>query len=337
MLELLKRLCDTDAPSGREESVRSIIISEIEGHCEYRIDALGNLIVFKKGKKRSVKKVMLDAHMDEVGFMVTGIDDGGFLSFTEVGGVDTAAFAGARVRINGISGVIGTVPVHLLSAAEREKKLSVDALYIDIGAESRSDAEKYVSTGDAGTFENEFALYGGMVKSKALDDRIGCALLVEMIKSDIEYDLYFTFTVQEEVGLRGAKTAAYSVAPDYAIVLEGTTAADIPSVSGAERVCAAGCGPAVSFMDRTALYDRSMYETAFRLAEENGIPCQPKSLASGGNNAGSIQSARGGVRCLAVSVPVRYLHSPACMADISDMENTGRLALLLAEELAAGE
>ncbi len=338
MLELLKRLCNIEAPSGCEGPIRNAIINEIEGYCEYKTDALGNLIVFKEGRSRSLKKVMLDAHMDEVGFMITGINDEGFLSFTAVGGIDESVLTGARVRINGHIGVIALTPVHLLSSAEKEKKVSINELYIDIGAANGEEAEKYVKIGDTGTFENSFALYGDdMVKSKALDDRVGCALMVEMIKSDLEYDMYFTFTVQEEVGLRGAKTAAYGVDPDFAIVLEGTTAADIPSVSGPQRVCAVGGGPAVSFMDRSALYDREMYDMAFKIAEQMGISCQPKSIASGGNNAGAIQTSREGVRCLAINVPVRYLHSPSCMASLSDMKNAGTLARALAQRLASGK
>ena len=335
MLELLKKFCNIDAPSGSEEAMREAIIEEIAGLCEYRVDALGSIIAFKRGKSRSSKKVMLDAHMDEVGIMLTGIKDEGFLSFTTVGGIEETALVGSRVKINGLTGVIALTPVHLLTSSQREKKVSSDELYIDIGANSREDAQKYVSIGDTGTFENSFRQMGDIIKSKALDNRIGCALLVDIIKSETEYDMYFTFTVQEEVGLRGAAAAAFSVAPDYAIILEGTTAADIPGVDAPNNVCRVGNGPAVSFMDRATLYDREMYNEAFKTAKEMGIVCQPKSLASGGNNAGSIQKAGSGVRCIAVNVPVRYLHSPSSMASINDIENAGKLAKAIAEKYAA--
>ena len=334
MLELLEKFCNIDAPSGGEEPMRSVIIEEIAPFCEYRRDALGSIIAFKKGKSRSTKKIMLDAHMDEVGIMLTGITEEGFLSFTTVGGIEETALVGSRVKINGLTGVIALTPIHLLTSSQREKKVSSDELYIDIGAKNRSDAQKYVSAGDTGTFENTFRRMGSMVKSKALDNRIGCALLADIIKQGTEHDMYFTFTVQEEVGLRGAAAAAFSVAPDYAIILEGTTAADIPGVSEPNTVCHIGKGPAVSFMDRATLYDREMYDEAFKTAAEMNIACQPKSLASGGNNAGAVQKAGSGVRCLAVNVPVRYLHSPSCMASIDDIESAGRLAKAIAEKYA---
>ena len=335
MLNLIEKFCNIDAPSGAEEAMRRTIIEEIAPFCEYKTDALGSIIAFKKGKNRSSKKVMLDAHMDEVGVMLTGITDEGFLSFTTVGGIEETALVGSRVKINGLTGVIALTPVHLLTASQREKKVSTDELYIDIGAKGRDDAQKYVSIGDMGAFENSFRQMGDVIKSKALDNRIGCALLVDIIKQETEYDMYFTFTVQEEVGLRGAAAAAFSVAPDYAIILEGTTAADLPCVSAPNTVCCVGDGPAISFMDRATLYDREMYEEAFKTAEDMGIACQSKSLASGGNNAGTIQKSGNGVSCLAVNVPVRYLHSPSCMANINDIKNAGALAKAIAEKYAA--
>lgn len=337
MLNLLEKFCNIDAPSGREEPMRRAIIEEIAGFCEYRIDALGSIIAFKKGRNAGVRKVMLDAHMDEVGIIITGITEDGFLSFDTVGGIEETALVGSRVKINGLTGVIALTPIHLLTASQREKKVSLDELYIDIGAKNRDDAQKYVSAGDAGTFENSFRQMGDIIKSKALDNRIGCALLVDIIKHETEYDMYFTFTVQEEVGLRGAAAASFSVAPDYAIILEGTTAADIPGVNAPNTVCRVGGGPAISFMDRATLYDREMYNEAFKTAAQTGIACQPKSLASGGNNAGAIQKSGSGVRCLAVNVPVRYLHSPSGMASVSDIKNAGKLAKAIAERYAAKE
>ena len=317
MLELIKELCAIPGVSGREDAVREYIIGKIEGHAEYHVDALGNLIVFKKGKKPANHKVMLDAHMDEVGFIITGITPEGFLRFTKVGGIDTRVALGRAVKVgeHGISGVLGVKPIHLLDKKE--------------------EAEKYVSLGDSAWFDSaEFEMGDGFIKSKALDDRAGCAALIEMIRGELEYDAWFSFSVQEEIGLRGAGVAAFGIAPEYAIVVETTTAADISGVKGEKRVCVCGEGGAVSFMDRSTLYGRELYNKAFEVADKYGIPCQTKTLVAGGNDAGAIHKSRGGVKVLTVSVPCRYLHSPSCVIKYSDAENSLKLIKALAAELA---
>ena len=317
MLELIKELCAIPGVSGREDAVREYIIGKIEGHAEYHVDALGNLIVFKKGKKPANHKVMLDAHMDEVGFIITGITPEGFLRFTKVGGIDTRVALGRAVKVgeHGISGVLGVKPIHLLDKKE--------------------EAEKYVSLGDSAWFDSaEFEMGDGFIKSKALDDRVGCAALIEMIRGELEYDAWFSFSVQEEIGLRGAGVAAFSIAPEYAIVVETTTAADISGVKGEKRVCVCGEGGAVSFMDRSTLYGRELYNKAFEVADKYGIPCQTKTLVAGGNDAGAIHKSRSGVKVLTVSVPCRYLHSPSCVIKYSDAENSLKLIKALAAELA---
>lgn len=338
MTELVKKLCSADGISGREDEVRNLILSEIEPFAKCSVDALGNIIAFKKGKSGAVSKVMLAAHMDEVGFMVNYITEGGFIKITPVGGIDRRVVYGRRVKIgkNKITGVIGAKAVHLLSGDEKDKVPDFSEMYVDIGAESREEAERHVSLGDSVYFDSDIYPFGsGFIKGKALDDRAGCAILIDMIKREQPYDLYFVFTVQEEVGTRGAKGAAFSVMPEKAIVVETTTAADIGGVSGEKRVCELGKGPVVSFMDRGTVYDRELYSLAFGIAERENIPCQTKTLVAGGNDSSAIHVSGAGVRTVAVSLPCRYLHSPSCVIYEKDYEDAARLIPLLAGEMAS--
>lgn len=336
MKELLKELCMANSVSGDESAVRELIISKIDGFCEYYTDNLGSLVCFKKGKNKPAKKLMICAHMDEVGFIITSVRSDGTLTFGEVGGVDAAVAIGRQVVVGkkGIGGVIGSTAIHNLSKEAREKAPSMDSLYIDIGAEDKADAEKYVTPGDCVYFASEFAELGGRrIKSKAIDDRAGCAMMIEMIRGEIEYDTYFVFNVQEEIGLRGSAATAFALAPDFAIVLEATTAADIDGASGEKRVCELGCGPVVGFMDRRTVYDKELYRLSFALAEENGIPCQTKTMIAGGNDSGAIHISGKGVRTIAVSVPCRYLHSASCVIEEADMDNSLKLVRLLAKRI----
>ena len=340
MKELLKELCLINGVSGDEGAVRKRIISLIEGCCEYRIDPLGSIICFKKGRKTPEKKLMICAHMDEVGFIVTYIRSDGTLSFGTVGGIDPAVIIGRQVTVKSsitgeeIYGVVGSTAVHNLSKEQREKAAKTDSLYIDIGAENKEEAEKLVAQGDCAYFVSEFTELGSRrIKAKAIDDRAGCAMMIEMIRGELEYDTWFVFNVQEEIGLRGATASAFAVAPDFAIVLESTTAADIDGSSGAKRVCELGKGPVVSFMDRSTMYDKELFRFAFDVAAENGIPCQTKSMVAGGNDAGAIHISGKGVRTMAVSLPCRYLHSPSSVIEYSDMENAFKLVRILAERI----
>ena len=332
MKELLKELCLADSVSGDESAVRELIISRIKDVCEYSVDNLGSIICFKKGKKAPEKKLMICAHMDEVGFIVTYIRPDGTLSFGNVGGIDPSVVIGRQVKVGKehISGVVGSTAVHNLSKEQREKAPKTDSLYIDIGAADRAEAEKYVSPGDCAYFDSEFTELGGSrIKSKAIDDRAGCAVMIKLLHEELEYDTYFVFNVQEEIGLRGATASAYSVAPDYAIVLETTTAADIDGASGAKKVCEVGKGPVVSFMDRHTMYDKELYRLAFDIAAEQDFPCQTKTMIAGGNDAGAIHISGRGVRTMAVSLPCRYLHSPSCVIDAADLENSYKLVKTL--------
>lgn len=337
MLEMIKELCALPGISGRENAVRDYIIEKIKDYAECSVDPLGNLIVFKKGKNPAKNKVMLDAHMDEVGMMITAITPEGFLRFVKVGGIDSRVMLGRAVKVGdkGVNGVIGIKPVHLVEKGQDADIPKADDLYIDIGAKSKEEAAEYVRPGDAAWFDSDFVEFGdGFIKAKALDDRAGCAILIELIRSELEYDTWFSFSVQEEIGTRGAQTSAFTIAPDYAIAVETTTAADISGVKDDKRVCICGEGGAVSFMDRRTIYSRELFDKAFEVAKERNIRCQPKTVVAGGNNAGAIHKSRGGVKTLTVSVPCRYLHSPGCVIKYSDAVESLKLIGAMAEEFA---
>lgn len=320
---MLKELCLLNGTSGREAAVRDYVINQIKDYCVFSVDSLGSVIAYKKGEFEPEKKIMLCAHLDEVGFIINYITDDGYLKICPVGGIDPRVVIGRRVNVNGRLGVIGSKAVHLLSSDEKKKAPSFDKLYVDIGAESREEAEKYAALGDAIYFESEYLEFvNGFIKSKALDDRLGCYFLIDLIKSDLKYSTYFCFNVQEEVGLRGAACTAYSVKPDISIILEATTAADLDGVSGADRCCVLGEGPVISFMDRRTIYDKSLYNTAMECAKANGIKAQTKTRIAGGNDAGAIQTSGKGSRVLAISLPCRYIHSGASVVKKSDIEET---------------
>lgn len=338
MIDRLEALCALNAPSGAEDAVAAYILSHIPSDCTVTRDKLGNITVQKPGKNRARVWVMLDAHMDEVGFIVTYITDEGLLKFTPVGGVDASVTLGRRVVFaNGVYGVVGAKPVHLMNTQERKTVPQIDAMYIDIGAASKEEAMAAVRVGNMAVFDSEFARLGEYkLKAKAIDDRAGCAILLDLLNQETEYDLIFNFSVQKEVGLRGATTAAYRIAPDAAIIVEATTAADYHGVAPEKQVCRLAQGAAVSFMDGATLYDKGYYDAALATAAEQGIACQPKAAVAGGNNAGAVHKSREGVRTLAVSVPCRYIHSASCVADRRDMEAAAALVRVMAEKIASG-
>lgn len=327
MTDRILEICALDGTSGDEGAVREYIKSHISAD-EVTTDNLGNLLVFKKGRKTPKNRIMFAAHMDEVGFMATDITEDGFLRFGAVGGVDPRVVLGRALRFgNGTLGVVGTKAVHQQSADERRKAPDFPDMLIDIGASSRAEAEKLVKRGDCAVFDSDAFVFGdGFIKSKAIDDRAGCLIMMDMINGDPEFDAWYAFTVQEEIGTRGARAAAFTVAPDIAVVLETTTACDIAGSSGDKRVCELGRGCVVSFMDRATIYDRGLYQLARETADKLGIPNQTKTLIAGGNDSGAIHVSRGGVRTCALSVPTRYLHSPSCVAKLSDIEATAKLA-----------
>lgn len=322
MIDDLEELCRLNGASGDEVRVRDFISSHITAD-ETVTDNLGNLLVFKKGRKTPKNKIMFAAHMDEVGFMITDITSDGFLHFGSVGGINPDVAVGRAMRVEStdgeIYGVVGTKAIHQQTKDERAKMPSFDEMYLDIGASSAADAEKLVHRGNYAYFDADFFEFGdGFIKGKAIDDRAGCLIMMDMINGEPEYDAWYAFTVQEEIGTRGAKAAAFTVAPDISIVLETTTACDIAGVSGSKKVCELGKGAVVSFMDRSTVYDRELYTLAFDTAAANGIAVQTKTQIAGGNDSGSIHVSRGGVRTCAISVPCRYLHSPSCVIKKTD-------------------
>lgn len=334
MIKLLHEICAIPGVSGDEEKVRNFIINLVKSHVDsYEVDNIGNLICFKKGGKTPKNKLMICAHMDEVGFIIKSITDDGMLKFGCVGGVDTRVIIGRRLKIGDVSGVVGIKAVHLTTAEMRKTCPSLDELYIDIGASCKKDAEKLVCRGDYAVFDSEIIEFGdGFIKAKALDDRFGCALMIEMIRGDIEFDTYFSFNVQEEAGLRGALVSAYNVNPDIAVVLETTTAADIPGVDGHMQVCKQGDGVVITFMDRSTIYSEEMYKSATDLADKHGIKWQTKSLIAGGNDSGAIHKTRSGIRVIAFSAPTRYLHTASCVAKISDLFETQKMLEVFMKE-----
>lgn len=340
MLEYLKDLCLIDGTSGREDKVREYIISKIDGKCEYSVDPIGNILVYKKGKKAPKNKVMISAHMDEVALLITCICDNGWLRFTNVGGIDSKVISGRAVTVGDkkITGIIGNKAVHLTEGKESVTAPKIDKMYIDIGAKSAEEAKKYVSIGDCAYFKSDYVSFGkDKIKAKAIDDRFGCAIMLKMINEGVEYDTSFAFLVQEEVGCRGAGPAVFSIRPDYAIVLEATTASDIAGVADEDSVCTVGKGAVISFMDRSTVYNRTLFKRAFELAENESISIQPKTTVAGGNDAGTIHKACEGVRTIAISLPCRYIHSSTSVADTKDMISCYELAKVLLEDFADAE
>jgi len=337
MIETLKELCALSGVSGNEEEVREYIVSSLRSYVdEVTTDVMGNVLVFKKGARVPEKKLMLCAHMDEVGIVVTNITDEGYLKFAAAGGIDGRVIAGKAVFIGKtrIFGVIGCKATHLVKAKEREKALEIDDLYIDIGVRIREDAEKLVTLGDTGAYESDVREFGdGYIKAKAIDDRFGCAVLLELAKSDLPFDCMFAFTVQEEVGARGAYTAAYRMSPDIALIIEGTTAADFPSVSENKKVCKTGAGVVIPFMDGGTIYDKDIRSKLTAIADKNGIMWQTKNVVAGMTDGSTLQRSRTGVKTAAVSAPIRNLHSPSCVGKISDMEAVCKLIRLFLEEV----
>lgn len=309
-IELLEKLTQTDGASGNEEGIRTVIEEYAKKYCDdVYTDALGNLIANKKG---TGSKIMLSAHMDEIGVIATHADENGFIRFSNIGGLYTSELVGRRVRFkNGTVGVIG-------AEEEFSKKPKLSKLFIDIGADTKKSAMELVNTGDTAVFTGELHLQGRRVISKAIDNRVGCYILLkamEDIKTD--NDIYFVFSTQEEVGLRGAKTSAYSIDPDYAIVVDVTDTGDFPTAPKMEVKL--GGGAAIKVMDYSVLCDAYIRTTMVECAKKNSIPYQLEIMTDGGTDAGAIHLTRSGVKTGGISVPTRYIHSPSEMADTEDI------------------
>jgi endoglucanase len=334
MFMLLEDLTNVHGISGQEDEVREYIKNNIERFVdEIKVDSMGNLIAFKKGSKSNLK-VMLAAHMDEVGFMVTGFGEMGSIKFKPVGGIDSRVLPGKRVLVGEkkLPGIIGVKPIHQQEVTERTTVIPMNRLFIDIGRDKKEEVEKKVVLGDMISFDTRYEEFGeGSIRAKALDDRVGCAILMEILEGTYDCDLYACFTVQEEVGLRGAEIATYQVKPDLAIVLEGTTCSDLPEIPKHEQSTVLGEGPALTIMDGSSIVDKPLIRYIEECAIRHSIPYQFKQTVSGGNDAGKIQRSREGVRVAVVSVPVRYIHSPVSVMKKSDYENMKNLMLRVLE------
>lgn len=336
-LKLLKKLCLLNGTSGDENSVRNAIINMLPEDCSYTVDPIGNLIVEKKGETEPENRVALFAHMDEVGFIVTYINEEGYVYVDSVGGIDESALFSKKITINGCVGVAGGKAIHQCGGDEGKKIPKITDIALDFGFESKEEAEKCISLGDFGYFKSDFVEFGkGFIKSKALDDRVGCAVILELLQKKSKINYTAVFTVQEEVGTRGATVSAYTVKPDYAIVVEGTTASDISDTPDRKKVCKAGEGAVVTFMDRGTIYNKDLYKKAFEIAKNNDIPCQTKTVVAGGNDASAIHKAAGGIKTIAVSLPCRYIHSGSSVCNSKDIEAVEKLTTALLEDLANG-
>lgn len=324
-MELLKQLTACIAPSGREDSVRSIIKKELEGICdEIYTDALGNLICRKKGRG---KKLMLTAHMDEIGFMVTFIDDNGFLRFNAVGGQQKLNCLNSKVKFE--NGVCGTISYE---NKENPTGVGFDKMYIDIGASSKEEAESKICIGDMASFAPNMEISFGKVMSKALDDRAGCYVLVKALKelNESENDIYVVFTSQEEVGLRGAKVAANRIMPDMAVAFDVSSAGDTPFSK--ELNLKLGKGPAIKMKDASFIIHPSARKFMIDCANGIGIDYQLEASASGGTDTGAIHLSGSGVAAGTVSIPTRYIHSQNEVVDIRDLNEAIKFATALMQK-----
>ena len=324
MREMLKKLCALPGVSSWEDQVRDFVLEVARQYAtELRQDAMGNLIVFKEGTKPTGNKLLLSAHMDEVGLMVRTITDEGYLKFDTVGHIDRRVLLGKRVLVGPeqIPAVVGLKAYHLVSRDEEKNVPKLEDFYLDIGATSREEDQKLVEPGDVAAFDSRYEMPApGLLKGRALDSRAGCAVLLCLMREELPMDCTFVFTVQQEVGARGAFGAAFSVHPELALVLEGCPAADLAGIPAHQRTCALGRGAVLPFMDRGIIADRGLFETLRALAEAENIPWQLREDISGSGDAAAVQRAATGVRTAAIALPVRYVHTPATLASAADLE-----------------
>jgi len=317
MNELLEKRSRARGVAGHESEVRAILRADLAGHVEdLTVDSIGNLIVRKGGSSAAgTHRVMLAAHMDEVGGMVMRTNADGTVKFRSVGGLDPRILPGKRVRI-GAQSVPGVIMRAPHAARSGKRVVPISDLLIDTGGAGG------IEPGDMITFESEFEEYGRLLKGKSFDDRIGCYILAELMKGEFPCELVGAFTVQEEIGLRGAGVAAYAVEPDVAVALEGTVADDLPKQDDVSPTTELGKGPSISVMDRSAHADRRLVRILTETATAHDIPWQFKQPGVGGTDVGTIHLARGGVPAVAVAVPCRYIHTPAALMDPADVNST---------------
>ncbi|MBC7878077.1 MAG: M42 family peptidase [Anaerolineales bacterium] len=322
-IKLLEKLCNAMSVSGDEGEVRRIVLEEVKPYAdEVKVDALGSVLVRKKGNSKKALRVLVDAHMDEVGFMIVNDDGEGFYQFEIVGGMDERHLVGKQVIVGKehAIGVIGAKPIHLTTPEERQHSISTDAMRIDLGPEGKA------KVGDRATFATKFKRVGPSIMSKSIDDRIGVAILIELLKNAPKnIELCLSFSVQEEIGLRGAKVAAHYFEPDLAIAVDSTPARDLPDYEGRENFTyntKLGLGPAIYVANSSTIDDPRLVKFLAETAVKEKIPYQFRQPGGGGTNAGAIQQSRAGVPVVSVSVPHRYTHSPISVSRVDDWKNT---------------
>jgi len=321
--KLLEKLCNACAVSGDEGEVRKIVLEEVKPFAdEVSVDAMGNVLVKKRGKGKNLPRIMLDAHMDEVGFILVADEGDGIFSFQTLGGIDPRNLPGKPVLVGKYHeyGVIGMKPIHLTDEEERKRGPSIDSLRIDLGPNAQA------KPGDWATFATKFKRVGPSIMSKAIDDRIGVATLIELVKNaPLNIDLLAAFTVQEEIGLRGAKVAAHAFAPNMGIAIDSTPARDLPVHDGSENTTyntRLGFGPAIYIYNHATIDDPRLVRFLQETAEEEEIPYQIRQPGGGGTDAGAIQRTRSGIPVVSVSVPHRYTHSPISISRVDDWKHT---------------
>jgi len=335
LTNVLEMLSNTRGVAGREEEVRALMKKLLNPSVdEIKEDKLGNIIGIKKGKK-GAPSVMLAAHMDEIGLMVKNITKEGFIQFTKIGGIDDRILIAQRVIVHTdrglLEGIIGSKPPHILKEEEKKRVIEADNLFIDVGVYSREDAQKSgVRVGDPVSFDTKFTRVGNdTVLGKAFDDRAGCAVLVEVMRkiSSVDCTVYAVGTIQEEVGLRGATIAAFQLYPDVGIAIDVTVAGDVPGVKEVEAPIKMRRGPSLTVADRGLITHPKVLRLLINAAKESKVPYQLESGLHGTTDAARIALTRGGVPSGVISIPTRYIHSPASMLSLSDMENTIKLVI----------
>ncbi|EKF85029.1 M42 family metallopeptidase [Methanobacterium formicicum] len=342
MKQLLEKLSNASGVSGFEDEVRNLMLEELKGHVDdLDVDNMGNLIATKNGKPDG-KKVMLAAHMDEIGLMVRYIDKEGFIKFSKLGGINDQMLLNQEVYIhsNGeqILGVVGSKPPHRMKAAEKKKPVQYENMFIDIGASDKEDAEEMVNVGDPITIKQKFAeLKNDLVMGNAMDNRVGCAIMVEVMKrARSDATIYGVGTVQEEVGLKGARTAAYRINPDMALALDVTISGDHPGMKEEDAPAKAGKGPCIILTDasgRGIITHPQVKELLIQVAEEEEIPYQLEVSEGGTTDATAIHLTREGIPTGVISPPSRYIHTPVSVVNINDVENAVKLILAVLNRL----
>jgi len=342
LVEVLEKLSNANGVTGREDQVRNLMKKYLKPYVdEIREDKLGNLIAFKKGKK-DAPTVMIAAHMDEVGLMIKNIKKKGFLQFTKIGGMDDRILLAQQVIVHSdkgpLPGVIGAKPVHIQKEEERKKVIEADRLFIDIGARNKELAERMgVQVGDVVSFDTTFAQIGnGVVFGKAFDDRVGCTVMIETLKrlSKVDCNVYAVGTIQEEVGLRGATIAAFQIEPDVGIALDASVAGDTPGVGEGDAPVKMGDGPVLTVADAGLIAHPKVLRLLIDSAKENKIPYQLETGIRGATDAARIALSRDGVPSGVVSIPARYIHSPAAVIDLDDVEKAVKLAIAAIENVS---